>query len=290
MTDDRLAPRLGSSTAGRSKGDFVDAHELIRDILKAFQQRIQTAQIKVALELNARQRSVSGSGPRSVRESSIGPTGGLPTGELASGALAAGGLAAGGLDEAIASLLESGLAIVTDDRRLVIRTRSRDGVPGLQLEVVRGGATFVLELEGPSLVSAPSSSGLRVAHGPRLLVVDDDADTVTLMRRALERRGYAVVTATTVEEGRVAFAAHAIDVVISDLGLPDGSGIDLVTDLNKGRSGAVLAIALTGSSAPRDIQAALAAGFSDHITKPVEIGTLVDAIIKLLAQGARSPA
>ena len=258
LTDERLARRApGPPVSERAKGKLVDAHELIRDALGGFQQRIQNASLKVALELNARQRTVL-----------------VPDAES--------------LQNEIVSLLESALSVTSPDARLVVRTRPRAGGPGLQVETSRGGSVFVLELEGPPPVSSPvtpsvAASGPHGAQTPQLLVVDDDADTVVLMRRALERRGYGVVTATTVAEGLEAFAQNRIDIVISDLGLPDGSGMDLVMQLQKER--AVHAIALTGSSGPDDIERAHAAGFSDHITKPVEIGTLERAITRLLALG-----
>ncbi len=250
LTDDRLAPRASASPVSeRSRGVLVDAHDLIRDVLRGFQQRVRDAGLKVALELNARQRTVL------VRD-------------------------AASLQAEVGSLLESAMSVVSPETRLVVRTRSREGAPGLQVETSRGGSVFVLDLEGPLPVTS-ASAGLRLdpPKGPQLLVVDDDADTVVLMRRALERRGYGVITATTVAEGLEAFAANPIDIVISDLGLPDGSGIDLVAQLGKG----VRAIALTGSSGPEDIERARTAGFADHITKPVEIGTLERAITRLLA-------
>jgi CheY-like chemotaxis protein len=252
LTDDRLTARhAGSPASERSKGELVDAHDLIREVLRGFHQRVRDANLKVALELNARQRTVL-AGPSSLASE-------------------------------IASLIDSALGVTSDDGRLVIRTRSREGAPGLQVETSRGGSVFVLDLEGPPPVaSSPSLGAAHAAKGPQLLVVDDDADTVVLMRRALERRGYGVITAASVAEGIEAFARNQIDVVISDLGLPDGSGLDLMKTLAKNR--VVRGIALTGSSGAEDIEGARAAGFSDHITKPVEIATLERAITRLLGR------
>jgi CheY-like chemotaxis protein len=266
FSGDRRAPPISSALATeRAKPELVDAHDLIRKILRGFEVRVREKNLKVALELNARQRTVTVDG--SARET---------------------------LDQSVASLIESALGVTSDDALLIVRTRSRDdGASGLRIESMRGGSVFILELEGSSRPPAegsppsatrlpPSASGLRVARAPKLLVVDDDVDTVVLMRRALERRGFVVITATCVAEGLDAFAANVIDVVISDLGLPDGSGIELVQALSK--DGTVRAIALTGSGGPDDVARALSAGFADHLTKPVEIATLEQAINKLLGQ------
>ena len=112
---------------------------------------------------------------------------------------------------------------------------------------------------------------------PRILLVDDHEDTLALFSMALERHGYVVITASSVQEAVEKASEQPFDVLVSDIGLPDGSGIDLI-----GKLDGVRGIALTGFGAEEDVKRSRAAGFRDHLTKPVGVRQLLTAIERVL--------
>lgn len=106
--------------------------------------------------------------------------------------------------------------------------------------------------------------------GLRILLVEDHEDTLHLMVRLLKGSGHQVQAASSVAAALTAAAAEDFEFVISDLGLPDGSGIELIQRLiAKGPT--IKGIALTGSADDDAAEQCLAAGFLKHITKPVDI-------------------
>jgi CheY-like chemotaxis protein len=112
--------------------------------------------------------------------------------------------------------------------------------------------------------------------------VDDHIDTCTGMKMMLERRSYRVTIAHTADQA-VAKAGHQdFDLVISDIGLPDRSGYELMKELSttKGLRG----IALSGFGMENDVSRARAAGFSEHLTKPINFDRLEEAIQNLLLE------
>ena len=119
-------------------------------------------------------------------------------------------------------------------------------------------------------------------EGKRVLLVDDHEDTCLGMQRLLNRRGYRVVVAHSVAEGLAkADTEERFDLLISDLGLPDGSGCDLMDTLRA--RGGPPGIALSGYGMESDIDKTRQAGFSEHLIKPVAIDRLEEAMQRLLA-------
>jgi CheY-like chemotaxis protein len=114
----------------------------------------------------------------------------------------------------------------------------------------------------------------------RILLVDDHADTLKVMRRILERSGHAVTPASNVAEARTAAALSNIDLLISDIGLPDGTGLDVIASVRQHHPH-VPAIAMTGFGMEQDIRNSEDAGFSTHLTKPVDINSLESTIRRL---------
>jgi signal transduction histidine kinase len=116
----------------------------------------------------------------------------------------------------------------------------------------------------------------------RLLVVDDHKDTCMGMKMLLERHGYQITLAHTAEQAVAKANAEHFDLIISDIGLPGRSGYDLMRELrnNKGLRG----IALSGYGAEHDVNKARAAGFSEHLTKPINFERLEEAIRGLLGE------
>ena len=117
----------------------------------------------------------------------------------------------------------------------------------------------------------------------RVLVVEDHPDTAEQFARLLKRAGHEVICAGSIREAQTYAMvtpapdrACAFDILISDLDLPDGSGRDLMRNLAKCYP--IRGIALSGHGMKEDIQNSIAAGFSHHITKPVNWQELKVAI------------
>jgi signal transduction histidine kinase/CheY-like chemotaxis protein len=157
------------------------------------------------------------------------------------------------------------------------------------------GATFIVTLDtvvAPAVVAgAAETKGPRSADtkqsepkqaGPRVLVVDDHIDTCTGMKMMLERRGYRVTVAHTADQASEKTRHAEFDLVISDIGLPDRSGYELMRELSTTRG--LRGIALSGFGMENDVSRARAAGFSEHLTKPINFDRLEEAIQALLVE------
>ena len=118
-----------------------------------------------------------------------------------------------------------------------------------------------------------------------ILLVDDHEDTARAMGRLLQRLGYQVTTAHTVASALEAFGRGRFDLVISDIGLPDGSGLELIRQIHeihrKAGNGRppVRGIALSGFGMEEDIKKSKEAGFFEHLTKPINFQKL-EAVIR----------
>jgi CheY-like chemotaxis protein len=115
----------------------------------------------------------------------------------------------------------------------------------------------------------------------RVLLVDDHHDTCIGMKRMLERRGYKITVAHTAEQAVEKVREEDFDLLISDIGLPDRSGYELMREvrLNKDLPG----IALSGFGSEQDVTQARDAGFSEHLTKPINFERLEKTIQSLLS-------
>lgn len=123
--------------------------------------------------------------------------------------------------------------------------------------------------------SPPAPGEVRLS----LLFVEDHEATSVVMAKLLRRRGHTVVTVSSRAEAEAAAAVGKFDCLISDLRLPDGSGHDLMRAMRE-RYG-LAGIAVSGSG---DLQEALASGFSQHFTKPVDIDCLHRALLEVAAE------
>lgn len=143
------------------------------------------------------------------------------------------------------------------------------------------GSTFMLRL--PCLSPFPPSLRLPEAARPaatsplrnaslRILLVEDHEDTARIMTTLLTSFQHQVTCARTVHEALDLAIRQSFDLVISDIGLPDGSGTDLMRQLREKRP--IRGIALSGYGMERDIQNSLAAGFLAHLTKPISLPKL----------------
>lgn len=150
------------------------------------------------------------------------------------------------------------------------------------------GATFTVRL--PMVLPPHEESALLAARGdassaaepalPRhILLVEDHVDTAEAIADLLRDRGYQVSTAGSIAQAREladAAGGNPIDLVVSDLGLPDGNGLDLMRELS-GRHG-LAGIALSGYGMEEDVRKSHEAGFRKHLTKPVDVRALEEAI------------
>lgn len=118
--------------------------------------------------------------------------------------------------------------------------------------------------------------GSSLNPAPHILVVEDHCDTRNAMAKLLRFNGYQVSTAATMGEAVHAADGNNLDLVVCDLSLPDGSGVDVVREVNRRRP--VPAIAVTGHSDGTGPQDADTAGFVLRLTKPVELSVLLAAI------------
>ena len=109
----------------------------------------------------------------------------------------------------------------------------------------------------------------------RLLIVEDHADTALLLKRLLEAL-VAVETAGTVAEAIEAADNAHFDILVSDLGLPDGTGCELMRQIRQRHP--LKGIAMSGYGMEEDVRRSREAGFSEHLVKPVDISSLEQAI------------
>lgn len=150
------------------------------------------------------------------------------------------------------------------------------------------GATFTVELDlspsqqRPAGSKAFAFSGTGNAKTANILLVEDHEDSAAALRRALQRRGFEVTMVHSVEAGVKTFEGSDFDLLICDIGLPDGTGMDLITRIRDGRK--VRGIALSGFGMDHDVQRSREAGFLAHLTKPVDFQRLLGVIDEILAR------
>jgi PAS domain S-box-containing protein len=133
--------------------------------------------------------------------------------------------------------------------------------------------------------SAPDQSTAG-AGAPRLLLVEDAADTLELLRVLFAGRGYRVAACASAAAALEVAARETFDIIVSDIGLPHIDGYALLARLRAEHPAlsAAPAVALTGYATPQDAAAARAAGFADHVAKPVDPAVLLRAVERLLAR------
>ncbi len=148
------------------------------------------------------------------------------------------------------------------------------------------GATFRLTI---SVVESPAAPPSRLEKGWsdekgerstwRILLVEDHADTAAALRNLLARRGHSVSVAHDLRSAREAAQGDPFDLLISDVGLPDGTGAELMSQL---RTNGMRGIAISGFGMSGDVEKSLAAGFTEHLVKPVNFETLEAAMLRAM--------
>jgi CheY-like chemotaxis protein len=142
-------------------------------------------------------------------------------------------------------------------------------------EALDAGLGAVTELDGPARASL---------HGVRLLVVEDDADTREVVGLMLRESGAEVLGVDSADAALDAIRSTRPDVLISDIGLADRDGYDLIRAVRRmpGDLSGVPAIALSAFARESDRLDALRAGYDRHLAKPVEPRSLCSAVAELL--------
>jgi signal transduction histidine kinase/ActR/RegA family two-component response regulator len=151
------------------------------------------------------------------------------------------------------------------------------------------GSTFVLTM---NIVARPQERLVKPETVPtetralRILLVDDHQDTCTALERLLVRRGHLVAATHNVRSAMEAAARNHFDLLISDIALPDGTGMELMAYV-RAISG-IRGIAISGFGMNGDIEKSLQAGFSEHLVKPIKLEKLEGAIDRVMTTGAVS--
>src|SRR5687768_11265073 len=129
-------------------------------------------------------------------------------------------------------------------------------------------------------------TGTPTAHPPtmsgtnlQILLVDDHGESLVVLAKLLNRSGYKVRTACSYAEAMDVAAREPIDLLISDVGLPDRSGLELMQELRTARP--TKGIALSGFTDERDVKASYEAGFAKHLNKPLVFTDLLAAIAEV---------
>jgi PAS domain S-box-containing protein len=163
------------------------------------------------------------------------------------------------------------------------------------------GAIFTIRLplpsgELPTETLAGADSAFRDARseqagleGLQILIVDDETDTLDLITVELAQSGAKVTGVTNAEDALKALAEGEFDVLISDIGMPEMDGYELIRRVRKheGKVKLIPAVALTAYARVQDRMQAIRAGFSTHVAKPVEANELVTVIASLAGRLGR---
>ena len=133
-----------------------------------------------------------------------------------------------------------------------------------------------------------SRSGVVRLDGVHVLLVEDDDDSRKLLGTMLKRYGARVTSTKSAKEALSVFDNELPDVMISDIGMPDEDGYELIRKLRStppDRGGLTPAIALTGYASRKDRERALAAGYQKHMAKPIEQADMITAIASMVGRG-----
>ena len=134
-------------------------------------------------------------------------------------------------------------------------------------------AHHVISPPAPPMPCPPSFNRLQLS---RILLVEDHLPTALALKHLLVRRNYRVVAASCVKDALALADQEKFDLLISDIGLPDGTGYELMQKLRSNQN--LTGIALTGYGMEEDVNRSHAAGFVAHLTKPVSVHALDRAL------------
>jgi PAS domain S-box-containing protein len=284
----------------------IDLHGVIQDVVDMLNTEIQRRDVRVVMNMNAPAHSVVGD-PIRLRQvfwnllgNAIKFTDAGGTITVTSAAEPPGSVrvtvsdTGAGMDEDLTGAIND---LGPDSRATPIQPSS--GL-GLGLVICRGvvnahggtltaisagkgrGSTFVVRIPiAAHMESWDRSEGSTGATSeprsqlPRILLVEDHRDSADMLSQLLVLNDYEVTVARTVQEA-LGMAADDFDILISDIRLPDGSGLDLMRRLRSRQP--IRGIAISGFGTEEDRRRSLEAGFGTHLTKPVDFNRLLEAI------------
>jgi two-component system, NtrC family, response regulator PilR len=117
----------------------------------------------------------------------------------------------------------------------------------------------------------------------RILIVDDEADFVSTYERLLQRRGYRVVSAGSCRAGLLMVEREPLALVVTDLRLPDGDGLDIVRAARRTTPNPTPSLVVTGFASEASRAAAVVAGASGYLAKPFGAAALISLVESTLA-------
>ena len=129
--------------------------------------------------------------------------------------------------------------------------------------------------------NAPRTANQRRSYGSLTRIFRCCDDTRRVLARLLTHFGHHLSVAVGVESALEVFRSQPFDVVLSDIGLPDGTGYDIIAEAK--RTSAVKGIALTGFGMAQDVRRSKEAGFDFHLTKPIDVAELRAVLRKVTA-------
>lgn len=175
-----------------------------------------------------------------------------------------------------------GLALskaLVDAHEGTIKAANNSSEPGATFTVVlplrSNGEPLPAEKAFPTKPSEPEP-----VKGKTILLVEDHMDSAFFIKRMLEMSGYRVLIAENIAMATDVFQKERVDCLVSDLGLPDGHGTDLMKHISALRP--VPAVAISGYGMEHDVERSLEAGFARHLTKPVDFQKLETCLQELL--------
>ena len=118
----------------------------------------------------------------------------------------------------------------------------------------------------------PPDPPSKAATSPRALIVDDDPGFLLGLTELVRREGFAVASAASLKQAREEIAANPPDILLVDLRLPDGSGLDLLAGFEPAEAPELVLI--TGDASVETAVDALRRGAIDYVTKPVDFGRI----------------
>jgi signal transduction histidine kinase/CheY-like chemotaxis protein len=140
----------------------------------------------------------------------------------------------------------------------------------------------------PAPVPAAEVAGQGDLAGVKVLLVDDADDTLDVLQRILRQRGATIMAASSAGTALALLEREKPDVIVSDIGMPEVDGFELMRRIRRraaSAGGAIPAIALTAFTRQDDRSKAMQAGFNDYLSKPVEPGSLVAHIAQAVGVG-----
>src|SRR2546429_5072707 len=138
-------------------------------------------------------------------------------------------------------------------------------------------------IPAPRAEELAAVKGKPVARTANLLIIEDDADKLEMLRATLEARGFRVTGFASATETLDVLPKNSVDLIISDIGMPVMDGFEMIRRLRElPRYKSVPAIALSGYASEKDAASAIASGFSAHVSKPVDPRELIALVDQLL--------